>query len=284
MGKRSRCDRCKTELPENHIGRCPNCGELSTAATLEAKAMGARYFCQSCGAQLPEDHHGPCPIPECGGLSRRIELTIHAEAKVSDSFTVHTGDLQAQDFSIRHSDFNGLSSATDARHDGATTSSIAGKPPQGESDVVQVCNALISHLNSRGGNWRADCKPSGPEEGVDCVTADGQSTMKMQVTRLLDQSTFKKLANRGQCSDEFSGQQMADQLSAAIESKANKFADQHRSSIVLVLDGRHAPHVLPKFLDKFCDDNSEAVRDLGFEAVWIVGPTSELIRRLDSLH
>ncbi len=109
----------------------------------------------------------------------------------------------------------------------------------------------------------------------------GDKKMLMQVTRVTEQKTWKNLDETANVTGELVYGQMTDQLLVALQSKAEKMSMRDRSEIVIVLDARHAPQALPSFVDEFCLTHSGGIRALGFQAVWLVGPTPDSIRRLD---
>src|SRR5207244_3298777 len=115
------------------------------------------------------------------------------------------------------------------------------------------------------------------EQGVDCESSDGRTILHIQVTRAVDHRFFAPLGRTGQVVESGSTpEELADRLKAAIEGKATLAG---RSAIVLALDARLAGmQALQRVVDEFKLQHGEWARTVGFQAIWVVGPTAGLAR------
>ncbi len=183
---------------------------------------------------------------------------------------------------IRVADSQKRSSATDLDTSGQLSYTIAGVSPRGESDTLDVCRTLIQRLNMSGEQWGAPTVPEGPEGGIDCVVKDGQQALYIQVTRAVStQDVWRQLGRLGSATATATVQRAADDLLGSIQKKVIQIPQAQRSNLLLALDAMDTSgHALEVVIHDFQKRHRAAVRALGFQAIWVVGPLAELTRRL----
>jgi len=176
----------------------------------------------------------------------------------------------------------GQFAAADLTDDGRVTFSLQGRSPQNEEGVEKVCAILIERFNQHGDRWSDPTRSTEP--GVDCEARDESRLLKVQVTRTpYDPAIRRALGRTGVSSGAHaSADEAADDLRARVEAKADRAAPSGRIGITLALDATDtSAYVLQEVVRSFRARHGTWVRNLGFEAVWVVGPTSNLTHRLD---
>lgn len=159
-----------------------------------------------------------------------------------------------------------------------------GEPRRGERDSIKVCSILIERLNSDGASWGTPKQPEGLEEGVDGVAHDvrdpSTKPLRIQVTRSLARTKYwAELDRSKQLGVQRTGSEenLATDLFNAIQRKKN-----HRKDVVLALNAIFTPgHAFVPVVTVFHSRYLRAVQSLGFEAIWIVGPTARYTAQLD---
>jgi hypothetical protein len=155
-----------------------------------------------------------------------------------------------------------------------------GRPAQGEEDVLQVCRALRAALVLQGEIWGPFSRaPS--QDDVDAVARDDAGAeLRVQVTQV-ERDAWKTLARTRQATSQRSAKELAADIRIAVESKAKKHAPAQRSKLLLALDAIRAPgHVHEPVPATFLADHGQWAASLDYQAIWLVGPTAELTRRL----
>jgi hypothetical protein len=243
-------------------------------------------LCKNCGYEIDErpdiapENRSACP--SCGAKSRLF--TVEVGGSISPS-----GRLVAQKESMDGSEAIGVadsqkrSSATNLDVNGKLSYTIKGPSPKGEADTLDVCRVLIQRLNIDGGLCSEPVRPEGPEGGVDCVANDGQQDLYIQVTRAVSsQDIWRQLGQSGSVATNTTIEQAADDLFACARAKAREVPRAQLSEIVLALDAMDtASHSLKVVVKDFRKRHGLAVRELGFKAVWVVGPLESQTSRLD---
>lgn len=180
---------------------------------------------------------------------------------------------------------SGHAAAADLVSDGQLSYSISGPCPQGEDATLETCNRLVRKLNAGGGDW-GDPKPRPQDDVVDCFSAslhDETRILQIQVVRAIDgQGPWKELNRTGSVQEKQASAKLAACLQQAITRKAVKIPSDLKARLTLALDSTLLPAMA------FDDVKEEYHRrfekwtvELGFEAVWLVGPADELVVRLD---
>jgi hypothetical protein len=162
---------------------------------------------------------------------------------------------------------------------------LVGSSPQGEEDTRAVCQILKERLNADGGNWNKIVH--GPEP-ADCVLVDRETpnrTMEIQVVRAVaSQELWRKLNSTGSVLSALSPTDAATELRNAIDRKAQdaKIPRESRSTLVLALDAtRLSGLAFDAIVREFRSTHLDWLRAHGFAALWLVGPVSRLVWRLD---
>lgn len=184
---------------------------------------------------------------------------------------------------------NGLQSASADYSPGSPPSfTLAGQNQHEEQGVLGACSILLERL-AREGEVYSALRTFEGVPGVDCVADGLTGSINMQVTRAVRGDFRAELAtapdrrvSRIYADDE----EAADIIRDAIQDKAEKLRKLKPpvdlSSIVLVLDSRETlGHVLHKGVTaSFLQRHGEWARGIGFRAIWLVGPTADLVVRL----
>lgn len=184
---------------------------------------------------------------------------------------------------IRVADSQKRSSATDLTSDGTLSFSIGGPSPQGETNTLDVCKTLVHKLNLEGGHWSEPVVPEGRETGIDCITKDGLQELNIQVTHAVsDQNTWRQLGQMRRVTVTTTVQNAADDLLHRARDKSRKASRNQLANTILAIDAMDtASHSLRIVINEFRQRHGSALRQLGFQEVWVVGPLEELTERLD---
>lgn len=168
----------------------------------------------------------------------------------------------------------------------ALTYEVHGKAPQGEAGNLEVTGILIQRLNCDGAHW-GDLKDIGAdkqrrEDGVDCEASDGTKTLRMQITRVRpDEQFWPSLGRHGVAVGIAKAQEAAKRLHAAIMGKS-RIPPKQRAALVLVISALlSAGSAFDVVTAAFLDEHGGWARNLGFQAIWVVGPNPDLTARLD---
>jgi hypothetical protein len=163
-----------------------------------------------------------------------------------------------------------------------------GRPSQGEEDVLQVCRSLRYALEREGEVWGRFGLPRGRSDNVDAVARNAAGDrLQVQVTRI-ERAAWEVLGRHGQATLDRGPEELAAAVRAAVESKGVP-SPQHRraipagqrSGILLALDAISSPaYAHEAVAAAFLAGHREWAAGLGFRAVWLVGPTVALTRRL----
>lgn len=191
-----------------------------------------------------------------------------------------------ENIGFSESERQGTTASANLEEDGNVSYSLKGKSPQGEQDTLAVGQKLIDVLNKAGDKW------SNPELGegvVDCASYDLEDPNKkieIQVIRAsTNQQLWKSLSATGEIDRlRITIDELVSDLRTSIDKKASEriIPSNIRSSITLALDAtRLAGHTLDRVVNQFRNDYSEYSKSLGFDSIWIVGPTESLTSRLD---
>lgn len=154
---------------------------------------------------------------------------------------------------------------------------------QGEDGTDVAARNLVERLNQFGANWNNPNRPQGAEDGSDFMATDRDTLLRIQVTRAYAESTFwRDLAFAHDVEREFAVTEAAEQLWRVVSAKAARLAPATRVSLVLALDATQicvlaSLGVMIAYKQQYALDT----RNLGFQAVWVVGPTEKLTWQLD---
>jgi hypothetical protein len=157
---------------------------------------------------------------------------------------------------------------------------LDGEPPLHEQDVQQVCDTLREALAQLGAHWnRFSVQPETSD--VDAVAEDDHGgRLQVQVTRV-EHGAWKEVARTGRAESVETNDRRAAVIWAAIIKKSTRIPPRQRSQLVLVLDAIRTPDYLRNaVIEAFRVHHGDQARNLGFVAIWLVGPTATLTRRL----
>ncbi len=185
------------------------------------------------------------------------------------------------------SDSSGTSLGADVNVDGTNVSyEFRGPSRQNEEGIERVCEILINRLNADGSAWG---RPSAPlpserEQGVDCIAVDGTTCLLIQITRAERKpNLWARLAAAGHVKGKDSVAEAADALWSSIIHKAKRTARAQRTELLLALDATDKANLaLPRVVAMFCHKYGPQAVDLGYLAIWLVGPNPRLTSRLDN--
>jgi hypothetical protein len=220
-----------------------------------------------------------CPI--CGST----RISAHALAGVA-SAAVSVPPARA----VAHSYHPDGSESIVVGSEGFLSSSVAGgedhrqdfhgRPAWNEEDVLQVCRSLRAALRREGEVWGRFSLPPGPANDVDAVAEDESGTvLRVQVTRV-ERAAWATLAQSGQATLQRNAEELVTNIRAAVESKL-RYPPPQRRELLLALDAIRSPaYVHDAVLAAFLAAHGPWVAGLGYRAIWLVGPTADLTRRL----
>jgi hypothetical protein len=156
-----------------------------------------------------------------------------------------------------------------------------GRPARGEEDVLQVCRSLRAALALHGESWGRFSRASSSHDDVDAVARnDAGAELRVQVTQV-ERVAWGTLAQAGQATSQRSAEDLVADIWAAVQSKAKRHSPVQRSKLLLALDAIRSPgHVHEPVPTRFLSDHGPSAARLGYRAIWLVGPTAALTRRL----
>lgn len=251
-------------------------------------------YCGQCGKRLDglvgaAPAGAPPRCPECGCTSRTFRKTVTTNVSAGSEVTADArGD--GKDFAIRRvvGGEAGRAASADIDDGNLLRFVLQGPPQQGEENTEAVCRILVSVLNKAGAEW---CQPRPPSEKspcfVDCLSedrGDPAKHLRIQVVRAdVRESLYRELNDSGRVGEtELSPTELVTRLEDAIKHKESKIPPADRAHLMLALDATWLPAlVFNTVIDEFRSEKGLWAGQLGFEGVWVVGPTEELTRQLD---
>jgi hypothetical protein len=223
--------------------------------------------------------------PEVGAAVVRPP-TAHAEASVpSPRVVTHSHhDDGSESIVVGSKQFRSSSTTggQDQRQD------FQGRPAQGEEDVLQVCRSLGAALRREGEAWGQFSVPSTRTDDVDAIARnDAGEVLQVQVTQV-EQIAWATLGPHGQATLQRSVEVLAAAIRKAVDSKGDPSSRRRkgippaqRPGLLLALDAIRSPgFVHEPVVAAFLATHREWAAGLGFRAIWLVGPTAALTRRL----
>jgi DNA-directed RNA polymerase subunit RPC12/RpoP len=245
-------------------------------------------FCAKCGRQLDESTDLPCaeriPCPDCGSTSRSFYKSAHDSINMSDHVSA-LHQRKGKTIGFRESARQGRSASADQGEDGELSYTLNGSSPQGEEDTLLACRILVNKLNNVGGNWQP---PTIGEGVIDCQAVDRQCKERklyIQVVRAnVDTELWKTLNLEGKIERRDNSTALAKQIKSAIEAKVQKVPTASRRGLVLALDATRLPALgFDAVVEDFHSKWSPWASALGFDSIWLVGPSESLTWQLDKL-
>jgi len=249
-------------------------------------------YCRQCGNRVDGLvslglADGPAACPVCGCTSREFRKALSTSVTAGAGYsalTKHDGEERA----FQESPRDNLAATGERQQDGLLSFTLEGTPRQGEADTLPACRILVDALNAAGANWSPPQKRQGGTEcGVDCISVDRRDpkkTLFVQVVRADVRSRFwHLLAMRRKVGEQrITTGRILKRLKRAIEQKRKKIADRDRSELTLALDATRLPaYAFKSVVEEFHLKLGSWAGQLGFQSIWVVGPTVGLTRRLD---
>jgi hypothetical protein len=107
--------------------------------------------------------------------------------------------------------------------------------------------------------------------------------IQIQVTRLGDRGIWKELNREGKVNKLLTIDEASKEVFSLINKKAQKTSPYDRPTIMLALDATEPiTYALPPMIQEVCKEYGKQIKELGFEAVWVVGPIEGLVFRIDT--
>jgi len=221
--------------------------------------------------------------PTCGIEYRAIAVADVCNIAISAHIVVVKRDGD-RDVGVRMTGDSGRDISADLQPSGQIASSISARPRPNEQNVPEVARIFREHLNCAGATWKEPeicARVSAKQEnGIDFILRDGASSLYCQVVRPPCEKTslWSQIARGRTVQTTQDPAEAAEELRKAIEKKSKLAA---RDSITLVIDSIETPALaLKDVLREFRRSCGDWARSLGFEGIWVVGPTSDLTTRL----
>lgn len=173
---------------------------------------------------------------------------------------------------------------SDLQPDGSGTLRLSGPPPGREENVPRVGDVLRRRLNADGATWVGVETAIERENGVDCVLRDsaGEALAVQVVSVHPDPSLWRALRRILRIAARYAPEEAADSARAAIDKKARRHSARDRAGLILALDAIDLPsHAYEPAVWAFRARNGAWATQLGFRAIWLVGPDPELTWQLD---
>ena len=239
--------------------------------------------CGQCGSEVTFSSGDRIPCRVCGSNSRAFEEGIVLTARVSDHIQLEV-QREGSTVGFRESERRGCASSADDLGLGRISLHLIGKSPQGEQDTLSTCHMLVEVLNQTSVEWGAPTEGRGIDDCVAESVHPGFEPLRLQVVRAIVEAGFwRELALVGNLSKEnVPAEAFGDLMAEAVKKKLCRIPPEHRVGLVLVLDANRLPaFAFDSVLDGFRETHGSLLARSGFKAVWIVGPTPSLTRRLD---
>lgn len=239
--------------------------------------MGRTIRCTACGAALQEPI-GPCPY--CGGV---IELVVKLTGQIVN---VEVGNLSAaarepgEDGGERIRYSSPAGTRSDSTLVGARVRSVVGSPVdvgrRGESDVFA---RLLDVLGTA--DTIPEIEPGASDsDGEDRVIRHGSERITIQIVNGGPGREFWKNVAAGDSEIDADVREATTWVHDAATAKAARYPMQQKYSMLLAIDLRHfGPLVMPEFVSAYIEQYGSP-DNLGFGAVWLVGPTKDLCLRV----
>jgi len=163
---------------------------------------------------------------------------------------------------------------------------LAGNSPQGEEDTLLACRILVNTLNKADGNWH---QPTTGDGVIDCQAIDEQNNQRKLCVQIVhafvDTEFWKALNVEGKIRRDDTAKALAEQIKSAIDAKANdrRIPKVSRGGLVLALDATRLPALgFDAVVEDFRSRWGSWANELGFDSVWLVGPSEDLTWQLNA--
>jgi hypothetical protein len=185
---------------------------------------------------------------------------------------------------IRVADDQAQSVTADLGSDGQARYEVAGRSRQNEEGVLDVCRILAQRLRRDDGTVGEPRRVAGREIGIDCEIPTGEGLLQVQVTRPATPEFWQQLNRNATAQRLISSSNTIEDLPALVEAKARRTSAADRARVVLALDATEtAVHAMPSVAQAARGLRGVEIAARGFKAVWIVGPSEDLVFRIDQV-
>jgi hypothetical protein len=238
-------------------GPCPKCGTV------------ARTFLLECGGEIRPEGELVARTPPVSIISRDTipvsmsEATaVHGKGAATEAIRIAAGTQSA---------------ASDSSEDGTVTFTLQGRSSQNEEGGERVARILVATMKQLGATWST---PVGSDDPSADYEAQGDAgRLKIQVTRApSDEAWRRELGRSGSTArSHTTPDETADELRSAINGKVMSLAPSSRRDLTLAIDATQTlAFVLAQVVQAFRTHHGAWARTLGFESIWVVGPTEDL--------
>lgn len=241
--------------------------------------------CNVCGAVLAAGvgpTHPTEPCATCGSREIHIDFGLDPAALSFSSRHIAHGQKEGGDHigeAVRVSGPGERAASGDVLCAASATQDISGPAPHGEEGRLDSANLLVQKLRELGQDWKHPYVVDVAD--IDCRADGDGGFLDMQVVRADTSDTWKTLSRTGRASKAASPNELADALLEVARKKA-RLPPAQLGNLVLVIDARDTPvFAMGAIVESFRQRHLDGATRLGFRAVWVVGPTVELVARLD---
>ncbi len=181
----------------------------------------------------------------------------------------------------------GRSASADRNASGSVAETIAGPPPRKGQSEIRVARKLIECWNHDGASWESPvscdeerARTGAPEDGIDCWSHGPDGDLYIQVTTP-EVELWSRLHKTGQVTRQSTNaEDLVEAVWAAIEKK--RFVSG-RENVVLALDATDCPsYSFRSVVAAFQAKHGPRAGSVGYQSIWIVGPSIALVQRLDT--
>ncbi|MFM9540074.1 hypothetical protein [Streptomyces turgidiscabies] len=174
---------------------------------------------------------------------------------------------------------DGHDTSVEADPAGPVTVRVGRKPSTAESEL-RTAQLLVQRLNHDGAQWEPPqlTNPGARDEkGIDCEASGPEGLrLRIQVTTP-ERVAFREIGRGSEFRSSTSEESLVVALRDAIEAKRTRSAPD----IHLALDAVHAPaHALRSVAEAFRRLHGGWAASVGFQEIWLVGPSVGLVQRL----
>jgi hypothetical protein len=176
---------------------------------------------------------------------------------------------------------------------GSIESSVTAKARHGDTGHERTCQVLLQRLNQDGCHWVDFEVLKRRDTDVDCKFYESFTSemhalhpakrrmvkfQDLQITRAIWDQTIWNDVNRGGADFTLGYHEAAEELWLAMDRKKHA----GRRDLILALDALQTPGLaMMPVVAEFRKQYSVCARSLGFQSIWLVGPTSETTFRMD---
>jgi len=241
--------------------------------------------CSDCGMMFDaNDASEQAPCPQCGATSRVFDEGITLGVKLADHAMLERRRYE-RTIAVRESERDGRVTWADEEN-GYITTTVTGSSPVGETDTLHVCRTLIHKHNKLGGTWNEPVEWREPNSDIDCVATNKigeKGTICIQVVRaIVDQEWWRTLSISESNTTSGTADDLAEVICDAVKKKADRTPVKQRATLVLAIDAnRLAGLTLDSVVDTVREKHGATLAGLGFQSIWVVGPSISRTHRLD---